>query len=65
MRGVKYLYNAKGERTAVLIDLEKSPALWEDLLDVATARLRENEPTESWEVVRKRLERRGRLAPLK
>ncbi len=63
MRGVKYLYNAKGKRTAVLIDLEQSPAVWEDLLDVAIARVREKEPTESWATVRRRLERTGRLKP--
>ncbi len=63
MRGVKYLYNAKGKRTAVLIDLERSAALWEDLLDVAVARVREKEPTESWTAVRRRLERTGRLKP--
>lgn len=63
MRGVKYLYNSKGKRTAVLIDLERNSALWEDLLDVAVARTREKEPTESWTVVRRRLERTGRLKP--
>lgn len=63
LRGVKYLYNAKGKRTAVLIDLERHAALWEDLLDVALARSRADEPTESWSTVRRRLERTGRLAP--
>lgn len=63
MRGVKYLYNAKGKKTAVLIDLERSPAVWEDLLDVAVARVRETEPTQSWTSVRRRLERSGRLKP--
>lgn len=61
MRGVKYLYNARGKKTAVLIDLERNSALWEDLLDVAVARVREKEPTESWSTVRRRLERSGRL----
>lgn len=61
MRGVKYLYNARGKKTAVLIDLERNSALWEDFLDVAVARVREKEPTESWSTVRRRLERSGRL----
>jgi len=65
MRGVKYLYNAKGKRTAVLIDLQRNTALWEDLLDVAVARVREKEPTESWTAVRSRLERTGRLKPVR
>lgn len=65
MRGVKYLYNAQGERTAVLIDLERNRALWEDLFDVALARTRATEPSERWTTIRRRLERRGRLKPAK
>lgn len=63
MRGVKYLYNARGKKTAVLIDLEHNGDVWEDLLDVALARTREDERTESWTTVRRRLERAGRLKP--
>ena len=62
MRGVKYLYNAKGKATAVLIDLERNRSLWEDLFDVALARTRAAEPAENWATVRRRLERAGRLA---
>ena len=62
MRGVKYLYNAKGKATAVLIDLKRNGALWEDLFDAALARGRASEPSESWATVRRRLERAGRLA---
>jgi hypothetical protein len=63
MRGVRYLYNAKGKRTAVLIDLQRNSALWEELLDVAVARTRATEPTERWSTVRGRLERAARLKP--
>jgi hypothetical protein len=63
MRGVKYLYNARGKKTAVLIDLEHYGNVWEDLLDVALARTRDGERTERWTVVRRRLERAGRLKP--
>ena len=60
IRGVKYLYNELGERTAVLIDLRQGRGLWEDILDVATARLREHEPSENWATLRGRLEKAGR-----
>ncbi len=63
MRGVKYLYDARGKRTGVLIDLERNRALWEDLFDVALARSRASERTVAWTTVRRRLERRGRLKP--
>lgn len=65
MHGVTYLYDARGKRTAVLIDLERNRALWEDLFDVALARTRATERTESWTTIRRRLERRGRLKPVK
>ena len=63
MRGVKYLYNARGRETAVLIDLEQSGDVWEDLLDVALAQERASEPSTRWSAVRRRLERTGRLKP--
>lgn len=61
MRGVRYLYDDKGKKTAVLIDLARHSALWEELLDVALAQSRATERTESWRTVRGRLERSGRL----
>lgn len=63
MHGVKYLYNARGKKTAVLIDLEHNGDVWEDLLDVALDRTRAGERTERWATVRRRLERAGRLKP--
>jgi len=63
MHGVKYIYNASGERTGVLIDLERNRALWEDLFDVALARTRAGERTAPWTAVRRRLEQQGRLRP--
>jgi hypothetical protein len=61
LRGVKYLLDAKGRRTAVQIDLRKNAALWEDILDVAVARQRASEPTESLDAVRRRLQKAGKL----
>ncbi len=63
MRGVKYLYNARGRKTAVLIDLEESGDVWADLLNVALAQERAAEPSSRWSSVRRRLERTGRLKP--
>lgn len=63
MRGVKFLYDARGKRTGVLIDLERNRALWEDLFDVALVRTRARERSVAWKTVRRRLERQGRLKP--
>ncbi len=60
MRGVQFLVDDDGEKTAVLIDLKKNAQLWEDFYDVAIARSRAKEPRESLESVRRRLRPRGK-----
>ena len=60
--GVKVLRDARGRETAVVIDLRRHRALWEDFADVALARSRAKEPTESIAAVRARLRRAGRLS---
>jgi hypothetical protein len=60
MRGVQFLVDDEGEKTAVLIDLKKNAQLWEDFYDVAVARFREKEPRESLESVKSKLRARGR-----
>jgi hypothetical protein len=61
IRGVKFLFDERGQRTGVMIDLRQGRGFWEDILDVATARSRERETSESWVTVRARLEKSGRL----
>jgi hypothetical protein len=60
MRGIQYLVDGDGKKTAVLIDLKKNAQLWEDFYDVAVARSRAKEPRESLESVRRRLSPCGR-----
>ena len=60
MRGVQFLVDDDGEKTAVLIDLKKNAELWEDFYDVAVAKSRAKEPRESLEDVRRRLRLRGK-----
>jgi len=60
MRGVQYLVDDDGERTAVLIELKKNAKLWEDFCDVAVAKSRAKEPRESLESVKRRLGIRGK-----
>lgn len=61
IRGVKFLFDERGEKTAVMIDLRQGLSFWEDILDVATARSREREPSQGWATFRGRLEKSGRL----
>ncbi len=61
MTGIKFLVNGKGERTAVQIDLKKHGRFWEDFCDALVANERAQEPTESLEVVRRKLVKAGKL----
>ena len=61
MKGVQFVVDENGQRTAVVIDLKKHSEVWEDFYDSAVAREREREPRESLNSVRKRLRRRGKL----
>ena len=58
MEGIQFVVNEDGKKTAVLIDLTKHSELWEDFYDLVTARLRQNEPRESLDSVKKRLSQR-------
>ena len=48
MRGIQFLVNENGEKTAVLLDLQEWGDLWEDFYDILVARSREAEETISW-----------------
>jgi hypothetical protein len=61
VKGVQFVVNERGKKTAVVIDLKRYSELWEDFCDAAVARERESEPRETLETVRKRLRRRGKL----
>jgi len=60
--GVEFLVNQRGHKRAVLIDLKKHAALWEDLYDAYLVQRRRREPRESLAQV-KRLLRRATKPP--
>ncbi len=49
MRGVQFVMDDAGNKTAVLIDLKQWGNLWEDIYDVLVSESRKGEPTVSWE----------------
>jgi hypothetical protein len=63
MKGVQFLIDECGTKTAAVIDLKHHAELWEDFYDSAVARARKNEPRESLESVKKRLVARGKIRP--
>ena len=60
MRGIKFVSDDKGQKVAVLIDLQKHGKLWEDFYDSLIALQREKEPRETLDSVRQRLVKQGR-----
>ncbi|HBR09851.1 hypothetical protein LR021_05225 [Candidatus Bipolaricaulota bacterium] len=61
LKGIQFVTNAAGEKTAVLIDLKQYGELWEDFYDTLIARQRADEPRESLESVRAMLKRQKKL----
>jgi len=61
MKGIQFVVDDKGEKTAVLINLQEHGELWEDFYDCILARARTNEPRESLAEVREKLHHQGKL----
>ncbi len=61
MRDIQFVVDEKGRKRAVVIDLKKYGALWEDFYDTLLARQRAAEPRESLAAVKRRLCRAGTL----
>ena len=59
--GIRYVTNSKGQKVAVLIDLETHGELWEDFYDSLIADSRMDEPRESLKSVKARLRRSRKL----
>jgi hypothetical protein len=55
MKGVQFIVDEHGNKTAVVIHLKRHSALWEDFYDNAVAHSREKEPRETLESLKKRL----------
>lgn len=62
MEGIRYVTDDEGHKVAVLIDLERYGELWEDFHDALILEQRENEPSEPFEDVERRLVEQGKLS---
>jgi len=60
VRGVRFLVDETGRKTAVQIDLKSQARLWEDFYDRALAEKRASEPRESLQAVKQRILKRRR-----
>jgi hypothetical protein len=48
MRGVQFLVDEDGKKTAVVLDLQELGELWEDFHDILISRSRAQEESVSW-----------------
>ena len=55
VRGVRFLVDETGRKTAVQIDLKSQARLWEDFYDRALAEKRASEPRESLQAMKHRV----------
>ncbi len=56
MKGIQYLVDDQGKKTAVLIDLEEYGKLWEDFQDILVSKSRADETEIPWEVLQVEME---------
>jgi hypothetical protein len=61
MKGIQFVTDEAGQKTAVQIDLKRYGELWEDIYDSLLAQQRANEPRETLETVKRRLQKQGKL----
>jgi len=62
MKGIQFIVDDEGRKTAVLIDLREYGELWEDFYDSLMARARAGEPRESLGTVKEHLKAQGKLS---
>ena len=55
MKGIQFVTDDRGEKTAVLIDLKEHAKIWEDFYDGLIAEQRKDEPRISWNDLKKQL----------
>ena len=58
MKGVRFVIDNKGRKTAVLIDLKKWGKLWEDFYDIMVLESRKHEPTIPFKDLKPKIRRR-------
>ena len=55
VKGVEFVIDDDGQKKAVLIDLKKHGAIWEDFYDTLKVKERESEPRESLKEVKRKV----------
>ncbi|MFN8499229.1 MAG: hypothetical protein U0641_15375 [Anaerolineae bacterium] len=57
MKGIQYVTDEAGHRTAVIISLAEWGDIWEDIYDIIVSESRKGEPTMSWDDLKAEMDR--------
>jgi hypothetical protein len=58
MKGIQYIIDVKGIKTAVLLSLDEWGEVWEDICDILVSESRKDEPTVPWEQLKAEMNRK-------
>lgn len=58
MKGIQFVIDDTGKKTAVIISLEEWGELWEDIYDILVSEARKGEPTLPWEELKSEIAQR-------
>ncbi len=61
LKGVQFIIDDAGKKTAVVLSLEEWGELWEDIYDILVSESRRDEPTVSWEDLKAEMTGEGQL----
>ena len=61
MKGIQFVTDDAGKRTAVLISLAEWGEVWEDIYDIMVSESRKSEPTVSWKELKTEMAREENL----
>ncbi len=61
MKGIQYVIDERGKKKAVVVDLKVHGDAWEDFYDSLIAKMRVNEPRESYSSVKAKLKAKGKI----
>ena len=62
MKGVQFVTDDTGKRTAVLISLAEWGNVWEDVYDIMVSESRKGEATVAWEELKAEMAREGSVS---
>jgi PHD/YefM family antitoxin component YafN of YafNO toxin-antitoxin module len=60
MKGIQFVIDDTGKKTAVILDLEEWGELWEDIYDILISESRRGEPAVPWEELKAEMLRGGK-----